>query len=192
MVPISFGAHVMAVDRVEKRLRRVAAALQSAGIPYAIVGGNAVAAWVARADPSATRATKDVDVLVRRTDLDAVTLAIGGLGFQRQDLRDLVLFIDPEEPSKRAGVHLIWAAEKIRPSYSVPSPSVEEAVDDPEGFRVLGLAALVRMKLTSFRDIDRVHIADVLSVGLITPDVRKALPIDLLGRLEEVERTARY
>jgi len=182
----------MAVDRVEKRLRRVAAALQSAGIPYAIVGGNAVAAWVARADPSATRATKDVDVLVRRTDLDAVTLAIGGLGFQRQDLRDLVLFIDPEEPSKRAGVHLIWAAEKIRPSYSVPSPSVEEAVDDPEGFRVLGLAALVRMKLTSFRDIDRVHIADVLSVGLITPDVRKALPIDLLGRLEEVERTARY
>ena len=63
----------MAVDRVERRLRRVAAALDAASIPYALVGGNAVASWVARVDPSATRATKDVDLLVRRADLDRIT-----------------------------------------------------------------------------------------------------------------------
>ena len=40
---------------------------------------------------------------------------------------------------------------------------MSEAVRDPEGFLVLDLPALVRMKLTSFRDIDRVHIGDLLN-----------------------------
>lgn len=187
---ISFHSHVMAVDRVERRLRRVAAALDAVGVPYAVAGGNAVAAWVGRVDPSATRATKDVDVLVRRADLDRVARAIEGLGFARVDLRGLVLFVDPDEPSKRAGVHLVWAGERVRPSYTVPAPDVSEAERDPEGFAVLGLAALVRMKLTSFRDIDRVHVADLLSVGLVTDEVRASLPPELRDRLREVERSA--
>ncbi len=58
---------------------------------------------------------------------------------------------------------------------------------DAEGLLVLDLPALVRMKLTSFRDIDRVHIADMLSVGLIDHALRSALPDDLRRRLAEVE-----
>ena len=177
----------MAVDRVEKRLRRVTAALDAAGIPYAVIGGNAVAAWVARVDPSATRATKDVDLLVERADLDRITEVMDGLGFGRHDLRSLVLFTDPEEPSKRAGVHLVWANEKVRPSYALPAPSTDETVRDAEGLRVLDLPALVRMKLTSFRDIDRVHIADMLSVGLIDQALRRALPDEFRKRLTELE-----
>lgn len=176
----------MAVDRVEQRLRRVTASLDAAGVPYAVVGGNAVAAWVGRVDPSATRATKDVDILVRRADIGRVTEAITALGFTREDLRDLVLFTDPDEPSRKAGVHLVWAAERIRPSYMVLSPDVTEAERDPEGFLVLGLAALVRMKLTSFRDIDRVHVADMLGAGLIQGEIRDALPADLRRRLETI------
>jgi hypothetical protein len=159
--------HFMAIDRVQRRLMRVTAALDAASIPYAVVGGNAIASWVARVDPAATRATKDVDVLVRRADIPRVTAAITALGFAREDLRDLVLFIDPDEPSKRAGVHLVWAAEKIRPSYSELSPSTDEAVKSPDGFLVLDLPALVRMKLTSYRDIDRTHVRDLIEVGLV-------------------------
>ena len=177
----------MAVDRVEKRLRRVTAALDAASIGYAVIGGNAVAAWVARVDPSATRATKDVDLLVERADLDRITEVMDGLGFERHDLRSLVLFTDPEEPSKRAGVHLVWANEKVRPSYALPAPSTDEAVRDEEGLLILDLPALVRMKLTSFHDIDRVHIADMLSVGLIDHALRSALPDELRARLTEVE-----
>ncbi len=184
---VSFRAYVMAVDRVEKRLKRVTTALDAAGIRYAIIGGNAVAAWVAQADPSATRATKDVDLLVDRTDLDRISAVMTELGFQQHDLRRLVLFTDPEEPSKRAGVHLVWANEKVQPSYAVPAPSTGEAVRDADGFLVLDLPALVRMKLTSFRDIDRVHLADMLSVGLIGDALRKALPNELRERLAEVE-----
>jgi hypothetical protein len=185
----SFSAHVMAVDRVEQRLKRVAAALDAAGIPYAVVGGNAVASWVGRVDPSATRATKDVDLLVKRADIDRITSALTGAGLRREDLRDLVLFVDPAEPSRRAGIHLVWAGERVRPSYTVPAPTVEESVRDPEGFRVLDLAALVRMKLTSFRDIDRVHIADLLSVGLIDAKIEGALPAELKRRLDEVAKS---
>jgi len=186
MEPASFGIHVMAVDRVEKRLRRVTATLDAARIRYAVVGGNAVAAWVARIDPSATRATRDVGLLVQRSDLEAITRVMNELGFERQVLRSLVLFIDPDEPSRRSGVHLVWADQLVRPSYPCPAPSVTEAVQDPEGFWVLDLPALVRMKLTSNRDIDRVHVRDMLSVGLVPEPVEQALPTVLRERLAEI------
>lgn len=178
----------MAVDRVERRLRRVTAALDAAGIPYAVIGGNAVAAWVARTDPGATRATKDVDLLVERGDLDRMTKVMESLGFARHDLRRLILFVDPDEPSRRSGVHLVWANELIRPSYVCPAPSVAEAIRDPEGFWLLDLPALVRMKLTSYRDIDRVHIADLLAVGSIDESLRTALPDELRRRLLAIEQ----
>ena len=184
---VSFTNHIMAIDRVQQRLRRVTSALEVAGVAYAVVGGNAVAAWVGRVDQAATRSTKDVDLLVRRADVDRISTVIEGLGFRRENLRDLVIFIDPDEPSKRSGVHLVWADERIRPSYGEPSPKVEESERDPEGFRVLALAALVRMKLTSFRDIDRVHVGDLLEVGLVTGAVRDSLAPELLQRLAQIE-----
>ena len=67
---------VLAVERVRDRLKRVAAALEAAGIPYAVAGGNAVAAWVATVDASAVRNTQDVDILLRRSDLEAAAQAI--------------------------------------------------------------------------------------------------------------------
>jgi hypothetical protein len=183
---MSLSAHFMAIERVQQRLRSVTAALDAAGVRYAVVGGNAVAAWVGRVDAGATRATKDVDLLVRRQDVPRITAVITGLGYAREDLRDLVLFVDPQEPSRRAGVHLVWAGEKIRPSYAAPSPTVDEAVRDPEGFWVIDLPALVRMKLTSFRPIDQVHLADMMAVGLIDERVRGELPAELLARLDGI------
>ena len=178
---------VMAMERVEQRLRKVTAALDAAGIPYAVIGGNAVASWVARVDPEATRTTKDVDILVRRADIQQLSKAIVGLGFEKHDLRRMVLFIDPEAPSKKSGVHLVWAGEKVRTTNPHPAPQVDESVLAPEGFRVLSLPALVRMKLTSFRDIDRAHVADLLRVGLIDDSVRNSLPPDLRERLTAIE-----
>lgn len=181
-----YSAFVMTMERVEKRLRQVTAALDEAGIPYAVVGANAVAAWVARIDPEATRATKDVDLLVQREDDQRIAEVMKRLGFQREDPRRPVLYIDPDEPSKRSGVHLVWAQTLIRPSYSCASPSVHQAVRDPEGFALLDLPALVQMKLTCFRDIDRVHVADLARVGLIDASIRDGLAQDLRLRLDQV------
>lgn len=175
-----------AVERVQQRLRRVVAALQNAGIPYAIVGGNAVASWVARVDPSAVRTTRDVDVLVRRAELDRVTQALTSIGYHREDLRDLIVFTDPEEPSRRSGIHLVWAGERLRPSYNIPSPDVTEAEADQSGMRVVTLEALVRMKLTSFRDHDRMHLRDLIDVGLVEQSWVPRLPAELAPRLQEL------
>ncbi len=40
----------LAVEKVRDRLHRVTKALGDAGIPYAVVGGNAVQLWVAQVD----------------------------------------------------------------------------------------------------------------------------------------------
>lgn len=178
----------MAMERVEQRLRKVTSALDAAGVPYAVVGGNAVAAWVATADPGATRTTKDVDLLVNRADVERVSTVMTRLGFQREDMRSITLFIDPAEPNRKTGVHLVWAGERVRPSYGVPAPTTDEAVRGPEGFLVLSLSALVRMKLTSLRNIDRVHVEDLLRVGLIDAPVRAELPSVLRAKLEEIEQ----
>jgi len=152
-------------------------------------GGNAVAVWVARADPVATRTTKDVDLLVDRADRGRLIRVIEELGFGVRDMRRLLLFVDPEEPSKRSGVHIAWSGEKVLPSYGWPAPRVTEAVFDPEGFWVLDLSALVRMKLTSMLDIDRVHIADLLRVVLLDGLNRSELAPELADRLWNIEET---
>ena len=178
---------VMAMERVEQRLHRVTAALDAAGIRYAVIGGNAVAAWVARIDPGATRTTKDVELLVERADIDRISAVMSGLGFRREDLRSLTLFVDESEPNRKTGVHVVWAGEKVRPFYAHAAPTLNEVQRDPAGFQVLSLAALVRMKLTSFRDLDRVHVADVLRAGLIEDSLRAALPEDLRARHATIE-----
>src|SRR4051812_48134793 len=48
--PFSLDRMVRAVERVRERLVRATAALEKAGIPYAVAGGNAVAVWVTRVD----------------------------------------------------------------------------------------------------------------------------------------------
>ena len=67
---------IRAVEKVRARLNRAVAALESAGIPYAIAGGNAVAAWVSRVDEAAVRNTQDVDILLRREDLERFLAAV--------------------------------------------------------------------------------------------------------------------
>ncbi len=126
-------------------------------------------------------------MLVRRADLERVTAVLAELGFRRDDLRSLVLFVDPEEPSRRAGVQLVRAGELVRPSYAHTAPDVAEVTRTLGSFAILALAGLVRMKLTSLRDIDRVHIADLRRVGLISSSIRAALPEDLQARLAQVE-----
>src|SRR6478609_11536436 len=75
-----------AVAKVRERLLRATAALNQAGVPYAVVGGNAVASWVATVDEGAVRNTRDVDLLVRRGDLPAITAALEQAGFVSGEL----------------------------------------------------------------------------------------------------------
>src|SRR5438445_6639285 len=163
---ISWERMIRAVEKVRERLLRATAALEKAGVSYAVVGGNAVASWVSAVDEAAVRNTQDVDLLLRRADLDAATVALSQVGFVFRHVAGVDLFLDGPQAKARDAVHVVFAAEKVRPDYPEQTPDVTES-EDAETFRLLSLDALVRMKLTSFRDKDRVHVRDLIEVGLV-------------------------
>ena len=181
----SWERMIAAVDAVRERACRVTAALDRAGIRHAVVGGNAIAAWVARVDVEAVRNTKDVDLLVRREDFPRVVEAAEAVGFVHQNVAGLDLFLDGPEGSVRIAIHIVFAREKVRPDYPLPAPDVTESEAGPE-FTVVALDALVRMKLTSFRLTDKVHLLDLLEVGLIDASWCDRFPAELGARLREV------
>lgn len=157
---------VLAVERVRDRLMRATRALEAAGVPYAVVGGNAVAAWVATVDASAVRNTQDVDILLRRPDLTAAARALGEVGFLHRHVLGIEVFLDGPDAKMRDSLHVLMAGEKVRGDYATAAPDVSESTKAGE-ITVVALEALVRMKLTSYRDRDRTHLRDLLEVGLI-------------------------
>jgi hypothetical protein len=176
---------VRAVEKVRERLLRATSALEKAGIPYAVAGGNAVAAWVSRVDEAAVRNTQDVDILIRREELDCVTAALAEVGLVLRKVHGIEMVLEGPRGRPRDAVHMLFAGEKVTPECSEAAPDTAEAEQGAQ-FRFLNLEALVRMKLTSFRDKDRVHLRDMLGVGLIDARWRQRLPTDLGDRLQQI------
>lgn len=176
---------VNAVERVRQRLLRAAKALETARIPYAVAGGNAVALWVSRVDESAVRNTQDVDVLLRREDLESARRALEAAGFIYRRTAGVDVFLDAPGARVRDAVHIVFANEKVRDHEPVANPDVTES-EPAELFRVLALEALVRIKLTAFRDKDRVHLRDLIDVGLVDQAWTARLPQPLSQRLQSL------
>lgn len=182
---ISWERMLRAVEKVRERLMRAAHALESANVPYAVVGGNAVAAWVSRVDEAAVRNTQDVDVLLRRSDLESAKSALGAAGFVYRHSKGLDMFLDGPAAKARDAVHIVFAGEKVRPADLQPTPDLQNA-EPAQPFRLIALDALVTMKLTAFRDKDRVHLRDLLEVGLIDAAWCDRLPPALADRLRQL------
>src|SRR5450759_734539 len=174
-----------AIEKVRQRLLRAARALEEARVPYAVAGGNAVAAWVSRVDEAAVRNTQDVDIVLRRANLGAARQALEQAGFVYRHVANVDMFLDGPDAKARDAVHIVFAAEKVRPDYVAPVPDVSES-EETETFRLLSLDALVRMKLTSFRDKDRVHLRDLMEVGLVDDGWLERVPAALRTRLQEL------
>src|SRR5437870_10499717 len=116
---VTMGWHILermerAVAKVRERLLKATSALEAAQIPYAVVGGNAVASWVATVDEGAIRNTRDIDLLVQRADLPAITTALEQAGFIRDEVLEVVMFRDGSAGKPSEAVHLLFAGEKVR------------------------------------------------------------------------------
>lgn len=175
----------MAAEKVKERLRRAIHALDHAGVPYAVIGGNAVAEWVARIDEDAVRNTRDVDLLVRRADFAAAKAALESAGFIHHHLLDVDTFIDGPQGRPSGGVHIVFAGEKVRPDDEHASPNLDESERAGE-FQVMTLEALVRMKLIAYRRKDQVHLLDMINVGLIDATWPARFPASLGARLQQL------
>jgi hypothetical protein len=139
-----------AVEKIFDVTKRFASALDAAAIPYRVVGGLAVFVHVDARDSMAARLTKDVDVAIDRKNLDAIRAALEPYGFNFRHAAGIDMFVDANNPNASTAVHLLFAAERVRPDdveavpFSVPELS-------PRGFMIAPVVDLVHMKLTSYR-----------------------------------------
>jgi hypothetical protein len=178
------------IEKVKDRLRRATTALGDEGVDYAVIGGNAVAAWVSRVDDSVVRATRDVDILVRRADMDTVTKAMAAAGFIHRtvsslgDKGNIEIFLDGPGAKVRDAVHLIFAGEKVMEDSLEPSPGVEQIDPANSDFRLLDLESLVTMMLTSYRSEDQMHLRDMMEIGQIDAAWLDRVPVSLRDRLQ--------
>jgi hypothetical protein len=175
----------MAAEKVKERLRRSTAALEKAGIDYAVIGGNAVAEWVGRVDEDAVRNTRDVDILIRREDLEAAKTALEPAGFIYAHSFGVDMFLDGPDGRPTSAVHLMYARELVRDGDDVTAPDVSDSEAGPS-FRVQKLEPLVRMKLKFFHIIDRVHLRDLIDVGQIDATWPARFPPELAARMQEL------
>ena len=180
-----------AVDKVQQRLARTISSLDSNGIPFGVVGGHAVRAWVAQVDESAVRTTRDVDILIHRSDLPSVIKSMENSGFVYRQVASLGksgqmhVFLDGPDGKIRDAVHLLFAGERVRPDDELPAPDLSE-VENSMTQRTIKLEALVKMKLNVFRDKDRMHLRDMIDVGLIDDSWTDSLPSVLAQRLQHL------
>ena len=174
-----------AVEKIQERLEKTTRTLEQAGIPYAIIGGNAVRAWVAQVDEAAVRTTRDVDILLRREDWPAAKAALEAVGFVSRHAAGIEMFLDGPAAKARDAVHVLFAGEKVQQEYITPAPDLSESVRIQE-HNTLKLEALVRMKLNSFLTKDRMHLRDMLDVGLLDATWVSRSPPELGARLQQL------
>src|SRR5262245_55768193 len=127
VAPLGWERTMLAMEKVKDRLRRVTQALAQAGVPYAVVGGNAVAEWVGRVDEAAVRNTRDVDILIRRADLGAIRAALEKAGFIHGRSFGVDFFLDGPHGRSKDAVHIVFAGEKVQPNYVTAAPDVVES-----------------------------------------------------------------
>jgi hypothetical protein len=183
--PSGWERAFMAAEKVKERLRRATRALDAAGVPYAVAGGNAVAEWVGRIDEDAVRNTRDVDLLVRRADLPAGRAALEAAGFVYYHLLDIDTFIDGPQGKPSGGIHILFAGEKVRQEDEHILPDLDES-ERAADFQVANLEALVRMKLIAFRRKDQVHLLDLIGVGLLDATWPARFAPSLGARLQQL------
>ena len=174
-----------AVEKIQERLERTTRTLEQAAIPYAIIGGNAVRAWVAQADEAAVRTTRDVDILLRRSDWPMALAAMESAGFVYRHSAGIDMFLDGPDAKARDAVHVLFANEKVSPDDLVAAPDVSES-ENIQNHRTLKLEALVQMKLNSYRRKDQMHLLDMIDVGLLDASWCDRFPPPLAARLKEL------
>lgn len=173
------------VEQLFERIQQLHSLLTAAAVPYRIVGGMAVFIHVFEREPTRARITSAVDAAIDRSHLALVIEAAQKSGWTFCHTAGVDMLTDAEQPRARSAVHLVYLNEKVRPEYVEAVPASTPDISN-EGVFIATVADLVRMKLTSFRLKDRVHIQDLDGVGLITNEIETQLPELLLHRLEEV------
>ncbi|HEY6291317.1 MAG TPA: hypothetical protein VI455_07100 [Terriglobia bacterium] len=170
-------------------LQKIAGPFAAAGIPYEVVGGLAVLIHVEEAGPAHSVLTRDVDILISRSDLERVVAIAESHGFRFRHAAGVEMLLYGDKPAN--AIHLLFVGEKVKATQTIQNPRVvpERKTIKGEEVAVIPVADLVRMKLSANRDKDRVHLRSLDATGLITPEIERGLPEPLRARLQRVRET---
>ena len=173
------------VDDLERLLK----VLQDADVNFEVVGGVAINAHILPLHRSRSFVTRDIDVLVRRNDLDRVAKAAEPLGYRARKMMGGYALIRPEQDLAEA-VHLLFVGEKSKSNQPFPHPELRPEEKHLFGLSVpvAPLADLLHMKLNSLRPKDLIHLETLDDAGLITPALERGLPQALQERLKEARK----
>jgi len=170
-------------------LESIVKALQHAGVRFEVVGGVAVNAHILALHRSRSFVTRDIDLLVNRSDLQRIADAAESLGYHERKMMGGYTLIRPEQELAEA-IHLIFAGERSKSTQPLPHPAL-----NPEDKHLFGLTIpvapltdLLQMKLSSLRPKDIIHLETLDEVGLITPVVERGLSPTLRERLQEARK----
>ena len=155
-------------------LERIVTTLEAEGIAYQLVGGLAVLVHVEEANPEHSTLTGNVDLMVERTDLDRIRAVATHARFRSTEGVDM----------------LVWGRHTVRLTFGIRG-SIAPVRKQILGVDVMVIpgAELVRMKLSSFRAKDRVHVRSMDAAGLISVAVEQSLPTELKDRLRIIRET---
>lgn len=172
-------------------LQKLSLPLEQAGVPYELVGGLAVFLHVENADSTHSSLTRDIDILISRDDLPRVIAVAEEHGFRLRHSAGLDMLLYGDTTSARNAIRLLFTGEKVKAAQLEAHPAIHPVRARLHGqdFLVIPVVDLVRMKLSSYRDKDRVHVRGMDAAGLITQEVEQALSEDLRSRLRHIRET---
>ncbi len=172
-------------------LQRIAGVFVEEGLPWELVGGLAVLIHVEEVNPELSSLTRDVDLMVRRGDLEAIKTAAARHGFRFPHARGVDMLMYGVTDSAKNAVHLIFSGEFVSPAQASPNPPIEPVRKRIHGSEVMVIPVgdLVRVKLSAYRLKDQVHIKTLDAAGLITPAIESGLPAELSDRLRHLRET---
>lgn len=172
-------------------LQKLSTPLEDAGVPHELVGGLAVFLHVENADSTHSSLTRDIDLMIERADLGRVISIAEQHGFRFRHSAGLDMLLYGETTSARNAIHLLFSGEKVKDSQLEAHPGIRPVRTAIHGqaFLIVPVVDLVRMKLSSYLDKDRVHIRGMEAAGLITVEVESALTVEQRGRLQHIRET---
>jgi predicted nucleotidyltransferase len=169
-------------------LHKITRVLTVHRVPYELIGGLAVMVYIEEASPEHTPLTRDVDLMIDRSDLERTIKAAEEQGFRYRHAAGVDMLL-PEAAQKAIhAVHLLFSGEKVSPNQAVPNPPIRPRNKSVEGGQVMVIPIedLIIMKLSSFRLKDQVHIKAFDAASLILPSLEKRLNSQLAERLRYI------
>jgi hypothetical protein len=149
------GMYFLAED-----LERILQVFRETGAPFEVIGGLAVNAHLMSAfQRSRSFLTRDIDFLVRRSDLDQIVHSASEAGYQAKKMMGSYALLLPGQQLSEA-VHLLFAGEKPKSSYPVLNPQIRPEEKELFGLiiPVAPLNDLLILNLNSLRPKDLVSI----------------------------------